>query len=547
MREVVDVVIVGAGPVGVLAANLLGAQGVSVLLVDSNDGIVEIPRAISMDNETLRVVQAAGLADQARRQLPAVPHVEIVSPAGCQARVDAAGSVDGHPRLVAIFQPDVERMFRSGLCRYSNVELRPRCTYVGHQEERDRVIVRLKHEVGHEVEARYLLGCDGAKSAVREACGWALRGSTYEQDWLIVDVARPAQPMDHVEFLCDPRRPTAHVPGPNGAQRWEFMLLRGETRAEMEHPARVAELLRPWGDVATMQVLRTAVYRFHARVADCFGRGRVYLAGDAAHLTPPFAGQGLCAGIRDVANLSWKLAAVLRGDADPRILDTYEQERRPHVSNMLRLAVVLGGMIMPTDRLKAGLRDVILHLLRMTPFGLLETIERLKPRHRFRAGLFVPGRLRGTCLAPGRLFPQHPVRTADERIVWSDDALGPHLVLVGMGVDPSATLTPATRAAWKARGGRFVWLANQQQRLDPAPSDVAVIEDLTGDFHTRFGRNGVIAAVRPDRTVLAVCNRDDAEAVVRDANHRLRPWRDQPALRDRPPPVEETQHVSSHH
>src|SRR5262249_12533112 len=275
---------------------------------------------ISMDNETLRVVQAAGLADQARRQLPAVPHVEIVTPAGCQAHVDAAGSVDGHPRLVAIYQPDVERLFRSGLARYPNVELRSRYTYVGHTEARDRVIVRLaggasnghngehdvKHNGEHEVEARYLLGCDGAKSAVREACGWTLRGSTYEQDWLIVDVARPTQPMDHVEFLCDPRRPAAHVPGPNGSQRWEFMLLPGETRAELEAPARVAELLRPWGDVATMQVLRTAVYRFHARVADCFGRGRVYLAGDAAHLTPPFAGQGLCAGIRDVSNLTWK-------------------------------------------------------------------------------------------------------------------------------------------------------------------------------------------------------------------------------------------------
>src|SRR5262249_31608198 len=155
---------------------------------------------------------------------------------------------------------------------------------------------------------------------------------------------------------------------------------------------------------------------------------------------------------RDVSNLTWKLAAVLRGHADPRILDTYEQERRPHVSNMLRLAVVLGGMVMPTHRLKAGLRDAILYLLRVTPFRPLETIERLKPRHRFRAGLFVPGRPRGTCLAPGRLFPQHPVRTADDRMVWSDDALGSHVVLVGMGVDPAATLTPATRAAWKARG-----------------------------------------------------------------------------------------------
>jgi 3-(3-hydroxy-phenyl)propionate hydroxylase len=510
-----DVVVVGAGPVGLLLANLLGERGVSVLIVDEAAAVVEAPRAISLDNEALRVLQAAGLAEELAAQAPSVPHVEMISRHGLLGRINAAGSVDGHPRLVSIYQPGVERVLRSGLRRHRSVELMASCTYVAHDEQADRIVVRLRHD-GRErdVETRFVVGCDGARSAVRRTMGWELEGSTYEQDWLIVDVNRPPAAMDHVEFICDPRRPIAHVPGPDGTQRWEFMLMPGETAEEMRRPQRIAELLRPWGNVDEMQVVRACVYRFHARLCSRFGAGRVFLAGDAAHLTPPFAGQGLCSGIRDAANLSWKLAAVVRGEASADILPSYERERRPHARSLIRLAVLLGMVIMPTNRLYAMVKDALLRFLLRTPLKSYLTDLKIRPNSRYRDGLFLRERPPKTAVEPGALFAQHLVRDGEGRIVWSDDALGLHVVLVGMGVDPFARLSLAARTKWSALGGRFVLITNQQQRCDATGRQVAVLEDVTGRFVTYFGRNGLVAAVRPDRTVLGVCDAEQADALV---------------------------------
>ncbi|MCU1279995.1 MAG: bifunctional 3-(3-hydroxy-phenyl)propionate/3-hydroxycinnamic acid hydroxylase [bacterium] len=527
----VDVVIVGAGPVGLLVANLLGQRGVSVSIVDAAADVMEIPRAISLDHEALRILQATGLADELAAQMPAVPHVEVISPRGLLARVNAAGTLDGHPRLVCIYQPGLERVLRAGLRRHGSVELIPSCTYLSHREEADGVVVRLRQRTSErEVGARFLIGCDGAKSAVRQAMGWKPEGSTYAQDWLIVDATRPPTAMDHVEFICDPRRPIAHVPGPDGTQRWEFMLMPGETAEEMLRPERVAELLRSWGEVDQMKVVRAAVYRFHARLCNRFGAGRVFVAGDAAHLTPPFAGQGLCSGIRDAANLSWKLAAVVRGEASADVLGSYEIERRPHARSSIRLAVVMGMIIMPTNRVYALFKDTLLAFLLRTPLRSHLTDVKLRPKSRYREGLFLRDRPAKTAVEPGALFAQHLVRNRDGEIVWSDDVLGPHLVLVGMGVDPCVRLSPAGRVAWSRVGGRFVLITNQQQRCDAPAEEVAVVEDVTGQFVTYFGHNGLVAAVRPDRTVLGVCDAEQTEALVVRLFELLRPTRAAPAL-----------------
>lgn len=513
-RAQTEVLIVGAGPVGVLLANLLGQRGVAVLIVDAAADVMEIPRAISLDHEALRILQSAGLATELAKQMPAVPHAELIAPRGRLARINAAGAVDGHPRLVSIYQPGVERVLRAGLRRWPSVELLPRCTYVAHRDEADGVVARLRTDAGErEVAARFLVGCDGAKSAVREAMGWKLEGATYERDWLIVDATRPPRAMDHVEFICDPRRPIAHVPGPDGTQRWEFMLMPGETADEMQRPERIAALLAPWGDVEQMKVVRASVYRFHARLCDRFGGGRVFVAGDAAHLTPPFAGQGLCSGIRDAANLSWKLAAVLRGEASDAILATYEIERRPHARSLIRLAVWMGRTIMPTNRIYAWLRDALVRLLLRTPLRSHLTDVKLRPATRYRRGLFLRGR--AGAVTPGGLFAQHLVRDRSGAIVWSDDALGPHVALVGMAIDPQSLLAPAARQAWRAAGGRFVFLANAQQRCDAPANDVTWIEDISGSFAAYFGRDGVVVAVRPDRTVLGTCDANGVDAMVR--------------------------------
>jgi 3-(3-hydroxy-phenyl)propionate hydroxylase len=335
-----DVLIVGLGPVGAALANLLGRYGVRVLAVDKATEIFTKPRAIALDNEALRILQLVGVRDGEFATV-ALPQVEYRSPLfGRFARINSAGIVDGHPMIVTFYQPELEQLLRSKLAQYPSVEVRLGLALEGLVDDGRQVQACLKgrDEAPLQVRARYLVGADGANSLVRSLLGLEFEGRTFAQDWLIVDALDVPNPIDHCEFICDPRRPTPRMVAPGGRQRWEFMLKPGERPEEMERPESVRRLLAPWCNVDHIRIERTAVYRFQAREARSFSKGRCFLVGDAAHVTPPFAGQGLVAGLRDVANLAWKLAWVLRGDADESILDSYDTERRPHARKIINLA-----------------------------------------------------------------------------------------------------------------------------------------------------------------------------------------------------------------
>ena len=390
-----DVLIVGLGPVGATIANLLGLYGVRALVVDKATEIFMAPRAIALDNEALRVLQLAGLEEGDVDRI-AIPFVRMLSPSlGEFGRINTLGEIDGHPKLVTFYQPQLEEVLRRKLSRYEGVRVALGVTLTGLAEEQDRVRCALDLGEGRtaSVAARYVIGADGAGSLVRQLIGQQFEGETYAEDWLVVDAKGAERRIDHVEFLCDHRRPVPHMPAPGGRERWEFMMRPGETRAQMENDATVASLLAPWGRASQMGIERKAVYRFHARTAEAFSKGRIFLAGDAAHITPPFAGQGLVAGLRDAANLSWKIAWVSHGRASPDILATYDQERRPHAKAMIDLAKFLGRLIMPQSSAKAFLIHGLMRLLRLTP-AMRRYFDDLgvKPKNAFAKGLFAPGR-----------------------------------------------------------------------------------------------------------------------------------------------------------
>ena len=511
----VDVLVVGFGPVGAAVACLLGRYGVRTLVIDRAPDILQMPRAIALDNEALRILQMAGLGEDAF-QYRAIPRVRYLSPyAGEFARINSCGSLDGHPKLVTFYQPELERVLRDCVARHTSVQTATGVEMTGFRDQHDgvRAELRLPDGTTSIVEARYLVAADGAASTIRKAIGQDFEGHTYGEEWLIVDAERPDQALDDIEFICDPRRPTPHMPAPGQRERWEFMLHPGERREQMEEEGTVRALLAPYGDVQHMTVSRKAVYRFHARTCERFSVGRVFLVGDAAHITPPFIGQGLVAGLRDAANLSWKLAWVLRGAAGEGVLDSYDTERRPHAKAMIDLARFMGHLIMPRSRIKAALVHGTVRALRLLPYFRAYFDDlRIKPKNRFRQGLFAPdGRRSGS--VPGSWLPQGLLRGADGAIVLSDDVLGDRFVLLGCGVDPAIHLDDAALRAWQAAGGAVV-------RVEPRGSEsrgTPAWEDLSDALVPGAALVGRVLVVRPDKTVMHEGPACECERLVRES------------------------------
>lgn len=523
----VDVLIVGYGPVGAVLACLLGRYGVSTLVIDKAVDILLAPRAIALDNEALRILQLTGLADGAFRTIP-IPRVRMHCPyVGEFASIDSSGSVDGHPKLVTFYQPELERALRAQVTTHASVVTATGVELMGFCEVQGGVQATLRSASGVEsnVRARFLVGADGASSRVRTAIGQEFVGETYAEEWLIVDALGVPGDFDHVEFLCDHARPVPHMVAPGGRTRWEFMLHPGESREHMETEESVRRLLEPWVGSHPVEIERKAVYRFHARSCDRYSRGRVFLAGDAAHITPPFVGQGLVAGLRDAANLAWKLAWVVRGMADESILDSYDQERRPHATKMINLARRMGQLVMPRSKVAAVLIHGLLRAANLVPPLRRHLDDGVKPKPVFDRGLFVKGH---RLLKRGGLLPQLWARTASGAAALSDDLLGPNLALVGLGADAGAALGEGVRQRFDRAGGTIVNLVSSRASYGPAKAHEVIEPGLLSDALSR----GWCAVVRPDRTILHDGPAMDAERVVLEAlallearSTRVRGWR----------------------
>jgi 3-(3-hydroxy-phenyl)propionate hydroxylase len=519
-----EVLIVGMGPVGVAMANLLGRYGVRALVIDQATEIYAKPRAIALDNEALRILQMLGVREGEFPTL-AIPHVKYHSKLfGCFAHINTAGIIDGHPMLVTFYQPELEELLRKKLNAYNNIQVQLGTSLTHFEEGPEGVSAQLITQQGDKVSVtcQYLVGADGANSVVRRQLGLDFEGQTFPQDWLIVDACRVPNPIDHCEFICDPRRPTPHMVAPGGRQRWEFMLQPGETREKMESLESIRSLLQPWCRMEDIQIERTAVYRFHAREARSFSKGRCYLVGDAAHITPPFAGQGLVAGLRDVANLSWKLSWVLQGKASAAILSSYDQERRPHAKKIINLAKFLGNLVMPSSRAKAFLIHGAMSAIRWVPpaRSYFEDLK-IKPDNRFDQGFFYrKGRRR---LLAGSSFPQGWVRPAWSAVpLLSDEVIGDSWALICFGNNPFATTDPHLLDRWQAAGGKVWQWSQRSQALHLAPEDSRV-ECLDETFLPRVVPVGWSCIVRPDRCVFSEGPSSEVDRLLMQALEIVQP------------------------
>jgi len=344
----VDVLVVGGGPVGVTAALLLTQRGFTARVLERAPEVYDVPRAIVMDDEIQRVFQNAGLAEGLRAITTPLRGAEFIRPdgeriIGMEIPLDAEFALGHHP-IVAYYQPELEVFLRSAAVA-AGVDLRLGVEVSSIGQTDDGVVACAA--VGDH-EASWLIAADGASSPIRKSLGIAFVDQGFDQDWLVLDVRlrRPVPTLSPlVQQICDPERPVTYIVGHGDYRRWEFQLQPGESRDEMATDHRVWELLEPWITPDDAELVRAVVYRFHATVADAMRSGRVFLAGDAAHQMPPFLGQGLCSGVRDAANLAWKLRLVVDGVAGDDLLDTYGAERLPHAAGVVAHAVDTGRLI----------------------------------------------------------------------------------------------------------------------------------------------------------------------------------------------------------
>ncbi len=451
-----DIAIVGAGPIGLMLANLLGAAGVDVVLVERNDGLVGLPRAIAYDAETLRLFAQVGLFDAIADGLIQDPEVVYLNARGVKLMEMAPPpSAYGHSQLGTFYQPHLEQVLLAGLARFGSVRalFNHRATSIS--QDRLGVETLVETPAGtRSLRAKFLVGCDGGNSGTRDWIGSLLVGSTYAERWLVIDARIDNHGVDNITFFCDPRRPAVRLPAVGSRVRWEFMQLPGENPDGLASDRSVMRLLEPFVDFSAVEIERRVVYTFHARVADRWRKGRVLLAGDAAHLMPPFAGQGMNSGMKDVANLAWKLAAVVAGQAGDDILDTYEIERARHVRDMVDLSRRLGAVIMPTNPAIAAARDALFAVLNLSR-GFRSFVRRgglLPPPHIARSALTAARR----DAVVGQMLPQ-PMVTQVGRARPLDGWLGCHEWLaLGVGADPRAELSPRDGAILDGLGARFL-------------------------------------------------------------------------------------------
>ena len=359
-----EVAIVGMGPTGVMLAHLLGALGVDTVVVDREPDLLNLPRAVHFDGEVMRIFQNAGLADALLPHVRASQGMQYINAQGqllLERKPANAPGMHGWANNYLFHQPDVERILRQGLTAHPSVQVRLQHEVNSVQSDPAGVnilMTDLALDQAQRLKAQWVVGCDGARSKVREHMATGFEDLGLHQAWLVIDVELLQDldlPVATVQY-CNPTRPITYVNVTGQRRRWEVMVMPGDDLEHMTQPAQIWPLLSPWIQPHQARLVRTAIYTFHSLLTQQWRQGRLLLAGDSAHQTPPFLGQGMCAGIRDAANLAWKLHRVCRGAPDA-LLDTYASERIPHVSNFIATAVKLGNIIQSTDPVVAAQRD----------------------------------------------------------------------------------------------------------------------------------------------------------------------------------------------
>ncbi|HEC2097420.1 TPA: bifunctional 3-(3-hydroxy-phenyl)propionate/3-hydroxycinnamic acid hydroxylase [Klebsiella oxytoca] len=506
-----QVAIAGAGPVGLTIANYFGQMGVSVVLIEKLESLIDYPRAIGIDDEALRAMQAVGLVDNVLPHTTPWHAMRFLTPKGrCFADIQPMTDEFGWSRRNAFIQPQVDAVLYDGLSRFPHV----RCLFSREVEafsqNSDGVTLNVKGSGGERetVRADWLVACDGGASFIRRTLNIPFEGKTAPNQWIVIDIANDPLATPHVYLCCDPVRPYVSAALPHGVRRFEFMVMPGETEAQLSEPHKMRQLLsKVLPDPDNVELIRQRVYTHNARIAERFRVDRVLLAGDAAHIMPVWQGQGYNSGMRDAFNLAWKLALVVNGKAGEALLDSYQQERRDHAKAMIDLSVTAGNVLAPPKRWHGAVRDGISWLLNYLPPVKRYFLEmRFKPMPQYRDGaLLAEGE--GKTSPVGKMFIQPKVTLETGQVTLLDEVIGARFAIIAWGCNPRWGLTDEQIARWRAVGVQFIQVVPEVQihcDQDNVPGVIRV-GDTQNRLKNWFAQHDTaIAVVRPDRFVATV-------------------------------------------
>ena len=485
--------------------NLLGMYGIDALILERNAGLSDLPKAISIDDEGLRICQAMGLSHAVIENVLLDIDAHYISGKRYLAKVAPTSKRNGFPLISTFHQPEFEDTLLHGLKRFPCISVQFQHTVESFEQNASGVVLTVRTPEGiiKTFECAYLVACDGAKSGIRRQLGIHMQGSTYSQQWLVVDTINDEDPSTVATFFCNPERPAVSVPAPHDSRRWEFMLLPGERGDDLLREEKIRTLIQQVGGIRNPHVNRRCIYTFHAALAQTFSKGRVFLLGDAAHLMPPFGGQGMNCGLGDAHNLGWKLQLVLQGLAYPTLLDTYSQERHEHVAQMIWLSKFLGKIIMPTSKPIALLRDSVFLALNTIP-AIREFLKeaRLKPQPRYKQGfLHVYGARESRAIA-GMMLPQPEVKTSQGNTTLLDNILGNGFALLHLQHHPEEAFVSLSADIWQRLGVRFISIENE---IDIFP----------------LNQHNLYILVRPDRYIYGAFIVEYANAFAAAFQHSL--------------------------
>lgn len=542
-----EVIIVGAGPVGLMLANLLGTYGRSAVVLETLPQLIDYPRGVGLDDESFRTIQTVGLTETVLPHTNPQHIMRIVNSRGKVMVVNNPQTKEfGWDRKHGFIQPEVDNALYQGLARFKDIKVLFNHTVVDAVEDAESVtaIAQVTQPDGSiselKVRGQYLVGCEGGKSPTRKRMGVTFEGESPSTRWLVVDVNNDPLGTPNVFLGADERRPYVSIGLPHAVRRWEFMLHDHESEDQVTDPDFVNELLKDHvPDPSNLEFIRRRVFTHHGRVAGTFRKGRQLIAGDAAHLMPVWLGQGWNSGMRDATNLGWKLASVLEGTAGDKILDTYTSERKEHAASMVELSMTFGRFIKITNPVGAKVRDGASAFLNLFPavkdyFASMK----FKPMPRYHSGVLVdpsdqrpgstaakitnkliPFQTANSKSSPvGLMFPQPQVMTDTDGEQLLDDAIGNWWSVIVWGNDPHKVLPASSINQLKALGAKLVCVVPQTQRdylQDRIADDVLVLGDHTGAVKKWFDdRPTPVVFLRPDKFVAGACLVQHAPATL---------------------------------